>query len=85
MRRKINSAVRLQSTLTSGRYLHTQVENMFQAIKNTKYSKSDSHQQRARDESDLTWRVLGTLNVFRIFVALILIALFFASDSGSRA
>ena len=57
------------------------MENMFQAIKNTKYSKSDSHQQRARDESDLTWRVLGTLNVFRIFVALILIALFFASDA----
>jgi two-component system sensor histidine kinase PilS (NtrC family) len=36
--------------------------------------------QRAIDESDLTWRVLGTLNVFRIVLAVILLGLFFAGD-----
>ena len=30
------------------------------------------------DESDLTWRVLGTLNVFRLLLALVLLVLFFA-------
>ena len=30
------------------------------------------------DESDLTWRVLGTLNLFRLFVAVLLLGLFFA-------
>ena len=34
--------------------------------------------QRAIDESDLTWRVLGTLNLFRLFLAVILLGLFFA-------
>ena len=33
------------------------------------------------DESDLTWRVLGTLNVFRLFIAVLLIALYFATDN----
>ena len=54
---------------------------MFKAIQNIKYGQSDSRQQLTVDESDLTWRVLGTLNAFRILVALILIALFFASDT----
>ena len=31
------------------------------------------------DESDLTWRVLGTLNVFRLILAATLLTLFFAS------
>jgi two-component system sensor histidine kinase PilS (NtrC family) len=34
----------------------------------------------AIDETDLTWRVIGTLNVFRLILALILLALFFAGD-----
>ena len=42
--------------------------------------RANSPLQRAIDESDLTWRVLGTLNVFRIVLALIVIALFFAGD-----
>lgn len=33
------------------------------------------------DESDLTWRVLGTLNVFRLIIAAALLALFFAGDN----
>lgn len=33
------------------------------------------------DEPDLTWRVLGTLNVFRLVIAVILLGLFFASDN----
>ena len=33
------------------------------------------------DETDLTWRVLGTLNVARLILALLLLALFFAGDS----
>ena len=32
------------------------------------------------DQSDLKWRVLGTLNVFRLILALVLILLFFAGD-----
>ena len=36
--------------------------------------------QRAIDESDLTWRGPGTLNVFRVLIALMLIGLFFAGD-----
>ena len=32
------------------------------------------------DESDLTWRVLGTLNVFRLLLALLLLGLFFATN-----
>ena len=34
---------------------------------------------RSIDESDLKWRVLGTLNLFRLFVAVTLLGLFFAS------
>jgi len=34
----------------------------------------------AIDESDLTWRVIGTLNVFRLILAVILLVLFFAGD-----
>ncbi len=55
-------------------------ENMNQALTDTRAFRADSPLQRAIDESDLTWRVLGTLNVFRIFLALVLIALFFAGD-----
>jgi two-component system sensor histidine kinase PilS (NtrC family) len=36
-------------------------------------------QQRPVEEPDLTWRVLGTLNVFRLLVAVLLLGLFFAS------
>jgi len=32
------------------------------------------------DESDLTWRVIGTLNVFRLLLAVMLLGLFFAAD-----
>ncbi|MGH8195722.1 MAG: sensor histidine kinase, partial [Woeseiaceae bacterium] len=41
---------------------------------------SDVAQQRASEESDLTWRVLGTLNLFRLFVAVVLLALAFAGS-----
>jgi len=36
-------------------------------------------EQRPAEEPDLTWRVLGTLNVFRLLVAVMLLGLFFAS------
>ncbi len=36
--------------------------------------------QRAVEEPDLTWRVLVTLNTFRLLIALALLALFFARD-----
>ena len=42
--------------------------------------RADSPLQQAIDESDLKWRVLGTLNVFRVILALVLIALFFAGE-----
>jgi len=38
--------------------------------------------QRATDEPDLTWRVLGTLNAVRILIAVALLALFFASGEA---
>ncbi|MDJ0904854.1 MAG: ATP-binding protein [Woeseiaceae bacterium] len=38
----------------------------------------DALLQRAADEPDLTWRVLGTLNAFRALIAFALLALFFA-------
>ncbi len=41
---------------------------------------SDRALQSLVDESDLTWRVLGTLNVFRLLVAATLLVLFFAGD-----
>jgi two-component system sensor histidine kinase PilS (NtrC family) len=53
---------------------------MKQALTDTRSLRIDSPLQRAIDESDLTWRVLGTLNVFRIVLAVILIGLFFAGD-----
>ena len=53
---------------------------MNQALKDTRSLRVDYPLQRAVDESDLKWRVLGTLNLFRIFVALVLIALFFAAS-----
>ncbi len=34
----------------------------------------------AIDETDLTWRVVGTLNAFRLLLGLVLLALFFAGD-----
>ena len=37
----------------------------------------DALLQRAADESDLTWRVLNTLNVFRALIAVALLTLFF--------
>jgi two-component system, NtrC family, sensor histidine kinase PilS len=46
----------------------------------TRPLKDDSPLQRAIDESDLTWRVLGTLNLFRLFLAIILLVLFFAGS-----
>lgn len=53
---------------------------MSQALTDTRSLRADSPLQRAIEQSDLTWRVLGTLNVFRIVLSLILIALFFAGD-----
>jgi two-component system sensor histidine kinase PilS (NtrC family) len=53
---------------------------MNQALKDTLSFRADSPLQRAIDDSDLKWRVLGTLNVFRVILALVLIALFFAGD-----
>ena len=38
----------------------------------------DALLQRAADEPDLTWRVLGTLNAFRALIAVALLTLFFA-------
>ena len=40
----------------------------------------DALLQRAADEPDLTWRVLGTLNAFRALIAVTLLVLFFASS-----
>lgn len=51
---------------------------MNQTLTDNRTQRTDSPLQRGIDESDLTWRVLGTLNVFRIVLALIVIALFFA-------
>lgn len=38
-----------------------------------------AHEQRPAEEPDLTWRILGTLNVFRLLLAVVLLGLFFAS------
>jgi two-component system sensor histidine kinase PilS (NtrC family) len=51
---------------------------MNQALTDTMSLKSESPLQRAIDESDLTWRVLGTLNLFRLLLAMVLLGLFFA-------
>ncbi|MDX1403158.1 MAG: ATP-binding protein [Woeseiaceae bacterium] len=45
----------------------------------TRTLRSELPLSRSIDESDLTWRVLGTLNLFRLFVAVVLLGLFFAS------
>jgi two-component system sensor histidine kinase PilS (NtrC family) len=59
-----------------------QAGKMNHALTDTRSLRVDSPLQRAIDESDLTWRVLGTLNVFRIVLAVILIGLFFAGDES---
>ena len=53
---------------------------MARALTDTRSLRTDSPLQIAIDESDLTWRVLGTLNLFRLVVALALLGLFFAGD-----
>jgi two-component system sensor histidine kinase PilS (NtrC family) len=52
---------------------------MSQALTDTRSLRSELPLLRSIDESDLTWRVLGTLNLFRLFVAVLLLGLFFAS------
>ncbi len=52
---------------------------MAQALTDTRSLRSELPFPHSIDESDLTWRVLGTLNVFRLFVAVVLLGLFFAS------
>jgi two-component system sensor histidine kinase PilS (NtrC family) len=52
---------------------------MTQALTETRSLRSEIPLLRSIDESDLTWRVLGTLNLFRLFVAVTLLGLFFAS------
>lgn len=42
--------------------------------------RGDAVLQGPFEESDLTWRVLGTLNVFRLILAAVLLGLFFAGD-----
>ena len=51
---------------------------MAQALTDTRSLRSELPLPHSIDESDLTWRVLGTLNVFRLFVAVVLLGLFFA-------
>lgn len=52
---------------------------MTEAVTDTRTNRAELPLQRSIDESDLTWRVLGTLNLFRLFVAVVLLGLFFAS------
>jgi two-component system sensor histidine kinase PilS (NtrC family) len=52
---------------------------MAQALTDTRSLRGELPLPHSIDESDLTWRVLGTLNVFRLFVAVVLLGLFFAS------
>jgi two-component system sensor histidine kinase PilS (NtrC family) len=52
---------------------------MAQAITGTRSLRSELPLLHSIDEIDLTWRVLGTLNLFRLFVAVLLLGLFFAS------
>lgn len=51
---------------------------MLQAAANSDLRATDILRIRAMEESDLTWRVLGTLNAFRFLLAVVLLALFFA-------
>ena len=53
---------------------------MAQALTDTGSIGNELRAQRVQDEPDLTWRVLGTLNLFRMLVAVSLLILFFASD-----
>jgi two-component system sensor histidine kinase PilS (NtrC family) len=52
---------------------------MARALTETRSLRSELPLLSSIDESDLTWRVLGTLNLFRLFVAVVLLGLFFAS------
>ena len=52
---------------------------MAQAFTDTRSLRSELPLLRSIDESDLTWRVLGTLNLFRLLLAVVLLGLFFAS------
>ena len=52
---------------------------MAQTLTDLRSLRSELPLLRSIDESDLTWRVLGTLNVFRLFLAVVLLSLFFAS------
>ena len=53
---------------------------MVQSLSETRSLRSDALLQGAVEETDLTWRVLGTLNVFRLLLAAVLLVLFFAGD-----
>ncbi|TDJ36554.1 MAG: PAS domain-containing protein [Gammaproteobacteria bacterium] len=55
---------------------------MAQALTDTGSLRSELSLLRSIDESDLTWRVLGTLNVFRLLLALVLLVLFLASGDA---
>ena len=50
---------------------------MAQALTDNRSLRSELLPLRSIDESDLTWRVLGTLNVFRLLLAVVLLGLFF--------
>lgn len=52
---------------------------MAQTVTDTNSMRNELPLTHSIDESDLTWRVLGTLNLFRLFVAVVLLGLFFAS------
>jgi len=52
---------------------------MNEALTETRTFKSEYLLQHALDESDMTWRVLGGLNLFRLVLAAVLLVLFFAS------
>jgi two-component system sensor histidine kinase PilS (NtrC family) len=51
---------------------------MFQTLSDTRSLRSDALLQGAMEETDLTWRVLGTLNIFRLILGAVLLGLFFA-------
>jgi two-component system sensor histidine kinase PilS (NtrC family) len=51
---------------------------MDQALKDSGALRRDVLSMASVDETDFTWRVLGTLNVFRLLLAITLIGLFFA-------
>jgi two-component system sensor histidine kinase PilS (NtrC family) len=51
---------------------------MTEAVTDSGPMSGEISQQRAVDESDLTWRVLGTMNLFRLIVALVLLVQFVA-------